>query len=324
MEVVVDGTGSEPYEADLLIRAGTIAYIGEVDTSLVKATSFINAEGKIVTPGFIDTHAHGDPLFGGEMHNFISMGVTTILLGQDGSHPSKVIDGKEFDLINWMDSLTKKPPQLNVAMFAGHATLRRSAGVDYTDAPSPDQLNQMGEMLSEALENGCYGMSTGLEYVGGMHAKKDELDHLAKILGENDGMMMSHMRNEDDDQVEASIDELLSFGKYCKVHASHLKVVYGKGADRANQIIEKLVAANKEGIQASADIYPYLASYTTIGILFPSWAKTQEQFEQAKSTREEELETYLFNRVNQRNGPEATLMAGNEYAGQDTSASRKR
>ncbi len=312
---IVDGTGSEPYAADLLIRADTIAYIGRVDTTRINYKSAINAKEQVVTPGFIDTHAHGDPLFGDKMDNFIAMGVTTIVLGQDGSHPTRTINGQEFGLVNWMDSLMKKLPQINVAMFAGHASIRRKARVAYEDAPTDDQLKEMGDLLKELLENGCYGISTGLEYIGGMHAKEGELTYLAKIVGENGGIMMSHMRNEDNDQVEQSIDELLKFGQYCSVHASHLKVVYGKGSARANEILNQLESAKNRGINISADIYPYLASYTTIGILFPEWAKTQEQFDLAKVTRREELETYLFNRVNQRNGPEATLMAGNQYAG---------
>jgi len=312
---IVDGSGDLPYLADVLIRADTIAYIGKVDTSSISYDSFIDASGKVVAPGFIDVHAHGNALSDTPMDNFLKMGVTTIVLGQDGSHPTANTSGGTVDLVDWMDLLEEKGPAVNVALLAGHATLRREAGVDYADDPTAAQLREMAQNLQAALNAGCYGLSTGLEYVGGMSAKEDELVALAKVVGNDDGIMMSHVRNEDDDKVEQSIEELLRLGEHCKVHVSHMKVVYGKGADRAREILGKLESARDQEIEVSADVYPYLASYTTIGIVFPEWAKTVEQFEEAKRTRNKELREYLFNRVQKRNGPKSTLLAGNQYAG---------
>lgn len=312
---IVDGSGDPPYMGDLLIRADTIAYIGKVNSNKVSFSTSIDASGKVVTPGFIDVHSHGNPLSDTPMDNFLKMGVTTIVLGQDGSHPSKDQNGSAIDLPEWMNLLSSKEPQVNVAMLAGHATLRRNAGVSYADDPTETQLIEMKEQLKAALDAGCYGMSTGLEYVGGMAAEEAELVALAKVLGGYDGIMMSHVRNEDDDQVEKSLDELLNLGEHCKVHVSHMKVVYGKGAERANEILQILESARNEDVEVSADVYPYLASYTGIGIVFPKWAKTAEQFNEAKQTRNKELRTYLFDRVQKRNGPSATLLAANEYAG---------
>lgn len=311
---IVDGSGNPPFSADVLIRADSIAFIGDVDSTQINAVRSINATGKVVSPGFIDAHAHGDPLRGGDFSNFISMGVTTIVLGQDGSHPI-IVGNPDFDLTDWMDSLERLKPQLNVAMMAGHATLRYEAGVLYDEDPTQEQLYDMLDQLQAYFEAGVYGLSTGLEYVEAMNAKEDELIAMAKKVGENDGIMISHMRNEDDDQIEKSLNELLALGNYCKVQATHMKVVYGKGRERAMELIQMMDDARNAGVVASADVYPYLASYTTIGIVFPEWAKTQEKFEIAKSERKTELEDYLFNRVNQRNGQEATLLARNKYAG---------
>jgi N-acyl-D-amino-acid deacylase len=308
-----DGTGSNPYFADLLIRGDSIAHIGKINQDLVSYSEVIDATGKIVSPGFIDTHAHGDPLSSTSFENFVRMGVTTILLGQDGSHPS-IYNGTDISLAEWMNQVDKTELQLNIAMLAGHATLRKNAGILYTDQPSEEQLQMMVNDLRSALNSGCYGISTGLEYVGGMSAKQRELESLAEIVGAYDGIMMSHVRNEDDDQIEKSINELLSLGSFCKVHVSHMKVVYGIGKNRAQEILGMLVSAKNKGILVSADVYPYIASYTTIGILFPEWAKTNDQFELAKEDRLDELKDYLVNRVNKRNGPSATLLAGNEYA----------
>ncbi|MEP5613586.1 MAG: N-acyl-D-amino acid deacylase, partial [Cyclobacteriaceae bacterium] len=312
---IVDGSGGQPYLADVLVRADTIAYMGKVDTTQITYKSLIDATGKVVSPGFIDVHAHGNPLSDTPMDNFLKMGVTTIVLGQDGSHPTRDSNDGKVGLIDWMGLLEEKGSATNVAMLAGHATLRREAGIDYADDPTAAQLQEMKENLESALKAGCFGLSTGLEYVGGMSAKEEELETLAKVVGGKSAIMMSHVRNEDDDQVEQSIEELLSLGEHCKVHVSHMKVVYGRGSERADELLSKLASARADGIEVSADVYPYLASYTTIGIVFPEWAKTIEQFEVAKRTRNKELREYLFNRVQKRNGPEATLLAGNQYAG---------
>ena len=182
--------------------------------------------------------------------------------------------------------------------------------------PEPDDeaMARMTERLDAALEV-AFGMSTGLEYNPGLHARRTELETLARTVGRHDRLIMSHMRNEDDDQLEASIAELLNQGEFCRVHISHLKSVYGKGAERADEILGILENARQSGIEITADIYPYSASYTGIAILFPVWAKTVEQFEVARVERREELATYLRDRVNRRNGPEATLLGTAPYTG---------
>lgn len=126
---------------------------------------------------------------------------------------------------------------------------------------------------------------------------------------------MSHMRNEDDHALEDSIAELLEQGDDARVHISHLKSVYGSGTARAEEILGILDDARANGVSITAEIYPYSASYTGIGIVFPVWAKTQEQFDVAKVERREELAEYLRNRVNQRNGPEATLLGTDPWTG---------
>ena len=126
---------------------------------------------------------------------------------------------------------------------------------------------------------------------------------------------MSHMRNEDDEQLESSIAELLEQGEDARVHISHLKSVYGNGVARAEEILDIITDARESGINITADIYPYTASYTGIDIVFPVWAKTTEQFEVAKVERRDELAEFLRNRVNRRNGPESTLLGTDPYTG---------
>ena len=306
---LIDGSGQPGYAADVLIGLDTIAFVGTVDTSLIKVDRIIDATGKVVTPGFIDMHSHGDPLTTPDFRNFLAMGVTTISLGKDGSSPDY------RNLGDWMQRVADTVPSVNIAMFVGHGTLRMLSGIEYSPHPSEQQLQEMGRLLSENLSAGCFGMTTGLEYTPGTYASDEELEYLATIVGERGKLITSHVRNEDDDAVEESIRELLRQGKHCAVHVSHLKVVYGRGESRAEEILQLLDSARQKGVVVSADVYPYTASYTGIGILFPEWAKPPHDYVQVVATRRDELATFLRNKVNQRNGPEATLLGTPPYAG---------
>ena len=306
---LIDGSGQPGYDADVLGRGDTVAFIGAVDTRQVQVQRIIDAKGRVVTPGFIDMHAHGDPLTTPDFRNFLAMGVTTIALGKDGSSPDV------RDLSNWMQQVSDVSPSVNIAMFVGHGTLRMLSGINYNPRPSEEQLQEMGQLLADNLSAGCFGMTTGLEYVPGWYAPDYELEYLARIVGKEKKLITSHVRNEDDQAIEQSIRELLLQGKHCAVHVSHLKVVYGRGALRAKEVINVLDSARREGITVSADVYPYTASYTGIGILFPEWAKPPNDYDHVVDTRREELATFLRNKVNQRNGPEATLLGTPPYAG---------
>ena len=165
------------------------------------------------------------------------------------------------------------------------------------------------------MDAGCFGMTTGLEYTPGIYARPPEMAELAKVVGANNGLIMSHVRNEDNDQIEASLKELLEQGRYCNVQVSHLKVVYGKGKDRAQEILKLLFGGPERPFRVSADIYPYTASYTGIGIVFPQWAKPPNDYEKAARTRRTELLDFLHDKVMSRNGPEATLLGTPPYRG---------
>lgn len=306
---IVDGTGQAAYRADILIRADSISFIGEVDADTVTTRHYVDASGKVVTPGFIDTHAHGDPLETPAFQNFLAMGVTTIALGQDGSSPAV------GNLDEWIANVEKENPAVNIAMFSGHGSIRSKVDVG-NKPPSESELTKMGRYLDSDLKAGAFGISLGLEYVPGMYAEGDELKELAKIVEEHDGMIMSHMRSEDDSEIEASLRELAQLGKFAPVHASHLKVVYGKGAERADEVLDYINSFRERGIELTADVYPYEASFTGIGIVFPKWAKTESEWKQAVKERPDVLRSFLEDKVEQRNGADAILFGSGEYSGQ--------
>lgn len=305
---IIDGSGTAAFKADLLINADTIAFIGKVDTNIISLTKTIDAKGKTITPGFIDTHAHGDPMTTPLFKNFLAMGVTTICLGQDGNSPKNYLS-------DWVENVEQQRLGVNIAMFVGHGTLRRTSGINFEKNPTVSQIKQQGDLLQTAFDKGAFGMSTGLEYTPGTFATDKELLPLAQVVGKNNGLIMSHIRNEDDNQVESAIQELLRQGQYCNVQVSHMKSVYGKGKERAKELLALLNTTQENEQTVTADVYPYTASYTGIGIVFPKWAKAPNDYKKVVKDRRSELLAFLKQKIIDRNGPSATLFGTAPYAG---------
>ncbi len=224
--MVLDGSGAPATRADVFIKGNHISFIGHLKRPF-SAKDTLNASGKIVSPGFIDSHAHGLPFETPNFKNFTSMGVTTIALGQDGSSPNTSDVRK---LIENMDTLELGP---NIALFIGHGTIRKLSGIGFKRDPSEDEIQKMCNLLAEGMSAGAFGMTTGLEYTPGRYANQNELDALAKVVGQYDGLIMSHMRTENNATMDSDLAELFSQGKYANIQVSHMKVVYGKGKERA-------------------------------------------------------------------------------------------
>lgn len=314
--MIVDGTGAPPVAGDVLVKDDRIVAVGAVPPDTVVLQT-IDAKGRVVAPGFIDAHSHGQALDSAQtFENFLAMGVTTIVLGQDGGSPdeTKVAQGAPT-LGEWFERLEKVPPPLNIATLIGFGSIRTESGAPYNGPATPSQIQAMAGLIDRALEEGAYGVSLGMEYVPMINATTDELKAVAQAVARHDGIVMSHMRSEDDDKVEASIDELLAMGEFARVHVSHIKIVYGKTSEQGRAVLDQLAAARAKGMQVSADVYPYLASHTGIAILFPEWAKVRADFDRAMKDRRGELETYLQQRVTRRGGPAATLLSTAPYIG---------
>jgi N-acyl-D-amino-acid deacylase len=309
---LIDGLGSPARDAHIIVEGDTISRIiwghGPLDAEVSRT---IDAAGRVVAPGFIDTHAHGDPVDTPEFHNFLAMGVTTIALGQDGS------SARAQGMAEWMQRVEEARPGPNVMTYVGHGTVRNEAGVGLEENPTEEQITRMAELVGIAMQAGAYGLTTGLEYQPGSFSRMEELIAIAKPVAEHGGIVMSHMRSEDDDVLIDSIRELAEQGRGsgAPVHVSHIKSVYGKGGGRANELLQILQDFRDEGVTITADIYPYSASFTGLSILFPDYALPPNNYEQTVAERRTELADYLRNRVMLRNGPEATLFGTGSDAG---------
>jgi N-acyl-D-amino-acid deacylase len=316
--LIVDGSGQAPVMGDVLVRGAEIAFIGKMPAD-AKAARIIDAKGRVLAPGFIDAHAHGEALDSAQkFENFIAQGVTTIVLGQDGSSPDNVGIGPGFKpttLSDWFIHLEQQPPPVNMATLVGFGSARDESGAPYNSPATADQIARFSQLIGRAIEQGAYGASLGMEYVPMISATPVELAGVAQAVGRYDGVVMSHMRSEDDDKIASAIDELLAMGKFARVHVSHVKVVYGKTASQGEAVLAQLAAARARGVRVTADVYPYLASQSAIALLFPDWSKVPKDFETARKDRAKELSDYLYARVMKRGGPAATLLSTKPYVG---------
>ena len=319
--LIVDGTGSEARAGEVLVEGGRIAGVfwrdgesGDGQPGDVRERGDlhrIDAGGMVLAPGFIDAHAHGNPLSTPDFDNFLHMGVTTISLGQDGRSP------EGGPVAAWMDQVDERGTGVHILHFIGHGTVRDRVGAPPVTGLEPQVLDRMQRVIADAMRDGSFGLSTGTEYSPGYHADADELAAIARPVAEYGGLVMSHIRSEDDGLVEAAIEELVEQGRRsgAHVHVSHIKIVFGKGDERAEEVLDVLHRARDEGVGITADLYPYTASFTGIGIVFPDWAMPPNDFDSVRTHRRDDLRQFLRERVMLRNGPEATLFGTAPWAG---------
>jgi N-acyl-D-aspartate/D-glutamate deacylase len=260
---LVDGTGKPAFKASVKIVGNKIMAIGDLKPN--KTDQMIDGNGKILAPGFIDSHSHhfGDLNKNRAGLSTSSQGITTIVIGQDGN-------GYPMDsLTKWMQA---NPVVSNVASYTGQSSLREIAmgENDLYRKATDAEINQMKLVLASELEKGSFGLSTGLEYESAFYSSKQEVLDLAKVTAEHKGLYTSHIRSEDLHMDEA-IEEIIEIGRQTKmpVQVSHIKIANKLNWGTANLILKKLDEARKAGINISADIYPYTFWNSTLRVLFP-------------------------------------------------------
>jgi N-acyl-D-aspartate/D-glutamate deacylase len=313
--MLVDGSGAPPRPANVLVVGDRIARIMRASRrTQAPGARIVDGGGRVLTPGFIDLHSHGDPLRR-SYESYLAMGVTTITLGQDGDGPGAE-RGLLSDTFAWRRAVEHVPLDTNIAWLVGHGTIRHAAGVaDSVRRPDAAQLALMAARLDAEFREGAFGLSFGLEYVPGIYTAMEELATLGRVVARHDGVAMSHMRSENDDSITASIDELIASVPHGRAHISHLKVVFGHGEARARALLDYLAAKRRQGISLTADEYPYNAGYTTIALLFPEWALPPSDYAAVVRDRRQELSDHLQARMTRRGGPQALLIGTPPYAG---------
>lgn len=273
---VVDGTGSPWFRADIAVRGDTIALIAP--TIDAPATTVIDASGQVVAPGFIDLHVHA---FGGAVlasgvlpiievptaDNYVRQGVTTLISGPDGFSPIPL--GPVFERVR-AQGITP-----NLGAFVGHGSVRDAVIGTVNRPPTAAELERMKSIVSQAMRDGAFGMSTGLFYVPAAYSRTDEVIELARVAGAMGGIHVSHMRNEAGGLI-ASVAETIEIGEKGGLptqvthHKAIGKAVWGKTAETLRMMDE----ARQRGVDATSDVYPYLASANTIqASLLPAWAQ---------------------------------------------------
>lgn len=262
---VIDGTGSEPRRADVAITGGRIVQIG--DLSRASAAKTIDATGKVVTPGFIDMHSHADWGFGtpelNVARNNITQGITTVVVGQDGRSAWKVGEKATDAMRVWREQGLSE----NSILLVGHGSVRREVMGNENRAPTPDELTRMRALVREAMEQGAYGISTGLGYVPGRFSTTDEVVALTREVEPFGGFYISHLRNQGDRLME-SVDETILIGRETGVPVvlSHFKSSGARNFGKAGAAMDRIAQARKEGVVAWVDVYPWATSSDGIDV----------------------------------------------------------
>lgn len=329
---VYDGTGALPVRADVGVRDGRVAAVG--DLSAAEAGRVVDAAGLAVAPGFIDIHTHSDVtlLIDPNAESKVRQGVTLEVTGNCGTSPAPLFGfarsytqtrgawlGEELDLDwetmgDYLAKLTGQGIAINTAALVGHGTVRMNV-LGFSDrAPTDAELQQMRGVLDRALAEGAIGMSTGLYYAPGSYATTDEVVALGDVLRDHGKVYTSHIRDESNYNVGVlnAIAEAIEIGRRagCRIQVSHLKLlgppVWGKAPDALGLID----AARAEGIDVWADQYPYTASGSSItGSLIPRWAQEGGEAKMVERMRDLELRPRLeaeigANLYERRGGPD--------------------
>jgi N-acyl-D-aspartate/D-glutamate deacylase len=285
---IMDGTGSPWYSGDIGIRAGRVAAIGNLSAAPRNRT--IDAHGMVVAPGFIDMLGQSELtiLVDPRLPSKIFQGITTEITGEGGSvaplndaiitadrpaydHYHITPDWRTFR--QYFARLEKQGMGINLATYVGATQVRRMVLGDEDKQPTSSQLEQMKELVRQAMLDGAVGVSTSLEYAPAPYAKTDELVALASVAAKFGGIYATHMRNESDSVLEA-IDEALRIGRegHIPVEIWHLKAAGKENWGRMPQIVAKINAARAQGADVTADTYAYTAWFNSLSAFIPPWA----------------------------------------------------
>lgn len=286
---VYDGTGDEPFNADIGITGDRISALGDLSTAT--ANDEIDASGMAVSPGFIDVHSHDDfhVLSSPDVEHNTLQGVTTLVVGNCGfgAAPYESAAGRLGELFKlppgvtpwdgyagYLATIDQVKPSLNVAALIGHNTLRVDAMGDSQEVPpSIDQVTHMAGWVAEGMDAGAVGFSTGLVYEPGRFSTTDEIAAVATVSGGYRGVYASHIRNEGEGLLKA-VQEAIIVGEMsgCSVQISHHKASGSDNWGAIERTLEIIEAARERGLHVSVDQYPYTSGSTRLAAVLQNGA----------------------------------------------------
>ncbi|MDR4534960.1 D-aminoacylase [Glutamicibacter sp. PS] len=298
---VVDGTGAERYTADVLISEGTITTIAAAGSLTEPADQLIDATGLVLSPGFIDMHAHSDLYLLTEPEHYakISQGVTTEVLGQDGISYAPVSDQilpiirekiagwngnpQDFDfswrsVAEYLDRLDRPDAKggriaTNAAYLIPQGTVRALVMGFGNEQASGEEIEAMREVIARGMAEGAVGMSSGLTYTPGMYASTSELGALCRTVGELGGFYAPHHRSYGKGALQAYAEMIeLTTESNCPLHLAHATMNFAENKGRAGELLELIDDALERGADITLDTYPYLPGSTTLSAVLPSWS----------------------------------------------------
>jgi N-acyl-D-amino-acid deacylase len=319
--MVYDGSGSEGAVRDVGVSADRIVFVGDAAAAGVSGRRVVDAAGLIVSPGFIDPHAHAqEDLTSAERErrenvNYLMQGVTTVVVGNDG-HGT-------WDVAAERTAMERQGIGTNAALLVGFGSVRGEVMGMRDEAPTPRELDRMKDLVDQAMRDGAVGLATGLFYAPQSFSTTEEVVEMAKVAAARGGVYDSHMRDESSYTVglTGAVDEVIEIAERAGIRAniSHIKAlgvdVWGQSAD----VVERIREARMRGLIVTADQYPYEASGSSLSAsLLPRWAQAGGQdallarFDDA-ATRER-LEADMRDNMRRRNGPGAMLITGGRDA----------
>lgn len=270
---ILDGTGNPWYYADIGVQGDKITWIGPSSNNHT-ADEIVDAQNLYVSPGFIDVHSHAGSGLSSESLShgipLLAQGITSVVINPDG--------GGSTDISGQRQALEEHGIGVNVMQLVPHGTIRRKVMGSDNRQPTDDELAQMKSIMEKGMQDGAFGLSSGLFYTPGAYAETEEVIELAKIASRYNGVYSSHIRDESDYDVGlvASVDEVIRIAEEAELPGivSHIKAlgtgVWGYSA----AVINRIERARDEGIEVFADQYPYPASSTNLtAVLIPTWAR---------------------------------------------------
>src|SRR5689334_2319688 len=286
---VYDGTGADSRIADIAIRGDRIAGVGDFKSA--KANKVIDAKRLAVAPGFINMLSWSTEslIQDGRSQSEIRQGVTTEIMGEGESmgpvndrvreHKIREQTDIKYDipwntLAEYLQFLEKRGVSCNVASFIGATTIREYV-IGYEDKqPTPEQLNEMRELVRKEMEAGALGIGTSLIYPPAFYAKTEELIELCKVAAKYQGKYISHMRSEGNQLLQA-LDELIRISREAKIPAEvyHIKASGQQNWPKIDDLLARIESAQKEGLKITADMYTYTAGGTGLDASLPPWTQ---------------------------------------------------